>query len=94
MNEKYYAMGGYESVEETANSVAKEVTVPGTDEVRYYIKVHKNELLNPNNGDFFRVKGKLSTWKKVSPEVFVLYIRFLQSGTERYFNYASRNIQQ
>lgn len=92
MDNVYYEWHA-ETKEETENSVAKVVTVPGTQEVRYFIKVHNGQFLDPSSGDFFRLKGTRSKWKKVSPDSFNQYLRFLETGVKRYLHYAGRGIQ-
>lgn len=86
-----YGPSGETGVDEKS-VCARQVTNKETGNVRYFVKYGDSRLFSPHR--ITKREEKMTRWKmkRVSKEVFDLYVRFLKSGSNVLLNNAERMI--
>lgn len=81
---------GLISQQDGVDIVAKCNINPFTETKNYYIRFENSHMVDPVNRDFRRHFTEQAQWKRVSEQVYNLYVKFLKTNKQAFLSKAKR----
>lgn len=76
---------------DSINAYARLAINTRTEEENCFIKLYEGNVIDPYNDNLRFSKRDRFTYKRVSTEIFDMYVRYLQNGARHLYNNVNRN---